>query len=74
MDVKYVVSDNWQMHKKALKQPHGMTSIFVFYFCSEVVYPPDHDFIFFRVFRFLKIFLINISMKPLKTQTNFLYT
>ena len=47
---------------------------FRFQFCSEVLYPPDHDFIFFRVFRFLKIFLINISMKPLKTQTNFLYT
>ena len=37
-----------------LKQPLGMTSIFVF--------------------RFLQIFLIIISMKPLKTQTNFLYT
>ena len=33
------------------------------------MYPPGHDFIFFRVFRFLQIFLINISMKPLKTQT-----
>ena len=38
------------------------------------MYPPDNDFNFFRVFRFLQIFLINISMKPLKTQTNFLYT
>ena len=26
---------------------------FRFLFCNEVVYPPDHDFIFFRVFRFL---------------------
>ena len=47
---------------------------FRFHFCNEVVYPKDHDFIFFRIFRFLKIFFINISMKPLKTQTNFLYT
>ena len=47
---------------------------FRFYFCNEVVYPPDHDFIFFTVFRFKKIFFINISMNPLKTQTNFLFT
>ena len=47
---------------------------FRFYFCNNVVYPPDHDFIFFRVFWFKKIFFINISMNPLKTQTNFLYT
>ena len=47
---------------------------FCFSFCNEVVYPPDHDYIFFRVFRFLQIFLINISMKPLKTRTYFLYT
>ena len=46
---------------------------FRFYFCNEVVYLPDHDF-FFRVFRFLKIFFLNLSMKLLKTQTNFLYT
>ena len=45
---------------------------FCFYFCNEVVYLPDHDFIFFRVFRFLEIFFINIPMNPLKTQTNFL--
>ena len=51
-----------------------MTSIFVFYFCNEVVYPTDHDFILFRVFIFKKIFYINISMKPLKTRTNVLYT
>ena len=47
-----------------------MTSIFVFSFVS----PPDHDFIFFRVFRFKKIFFINISMNPIKTQTNFMFT
>ena len=35
--------------------------------CNEVVYPPDHDFIF----RFLKIFLINISMNLFKIQTFF---
>ena len=34
---------------------------FRFYFCNEVVYHPDHDFMFFRVFRFFKIFYINIS-------------
>ena len=27
---------------------------FRFQFCNEVVYPPDHDFIFFRVFRLKK--------------------
>ena len=48
-----------------------MKSIFVF---SFVMYPPDHDFIFFRVFRFFKIFFINISINPIKTQTNFVYT
>ena len=37
---------------------------FCFNFGNEVVDPPDHDFIFFRVFRFLKIFFINISMNP----------
>ena len=51
-----------------------MTSIFVFQFCNEDVYPPNHDFIFFRFFKVLKISFINISMNPLKTQTNFLYT
>ena len=35
------------------------------------MYPPDHDFIFFRVFRFLKIFFINISMKCLKPKQTF---
>ena len=30
---------------------------FRFYFCNEVVYPPDRDFIFFRVFRLKKIFV-----------------
>ena len=29
---------------------------FRLYFCNEVVYPPDQDFIFFSVFRFKKIF------------------
>ena len=47
---------------------------FRFRFCNEVVYPQDHDFIFFWIFRFKKIFFINISMKLLQTQTNFLYT
>ena len=53
-----------------LKQSLGMTSIPV----SEVVYPTDHVFIFFRIFIFLQIFLINISMNPEVTQTNYLYT
>ena len=35
------------------------------------MYPPDHDFIFFRVFRFLKIFFINISMNRLKPKQTF---
>ena len=43
------------------------------FFCNEVVYPPDHDFNFFRLFRFKKIFFINISMNPLKNQTNLLH-
>ena len=47
---------------------------FRFYFRTEVVYPTDHVFIFFRIFIFLQIFLINISMKPEETQTNYLYT
>ena len=47
---------------------------FRFYFHTEVVYPTDHVFIFFRIFIFLQIFLINISMKPEVTQTNYLYT
>ena len=47
---------------------------FRFYSCNEVVYDPDQEFIFFRVFRFLQIFLFNISMKPEGTQTNDLYT
>ena len=47
---------------------------FRFYFRTEVVYPTDHVFIFFRIFIFLQIFLINISMKPEETQTNYFYT
>ena len=47
---------------------------FWFYFRTEVVYPTDHVFIFFRIFIFLQIFLINISMKPEETQTHYLYT
>ena len=46
---------------------------FRFYFRTEVVYPTDHVLIFFRIFIFLQIFLINISMKPEETQTNYLY-
>ena len=37
-----------------------------------MVYPTDH--VFFRIFIFLQIFLINISMNPEVTQTNYLYT
>ena len=47
---------------------------FRFFFRPEVVYPTDHVFIFFRIFIFLQIFLINISIKPEVTQTNSLYT
>ena len=46
---------------------------FRFKFRTEVVYPTDHVFIFFRIFIFLQIFLINISMNPEVTQTNYLY-
>ena len=38
------------------------------------MYHTDHVFIFFRIFIFLQIVLINISMKPEVTQTNYLYT
>ena len=38
------------------------------------MYPTDHVFIFFRIFIFLQIILINISMIPEVTQTNYLYT
>ena len=41
---------------------------------TEVVYPTDHFFIFFSIFIFLQIFLINISMKSEVTQTNYLFT
>ena len=58
----------------ALKQPLGMISNYRFNFRTEVVYPTDHVFIFFRICIFLQIFLINISMKPEVTQTNYLYT
>ena len=52
-----------------------MTSIFVFYFVMKyLVYPTDHDFIFYGIFRFKKIFFIHYFMNPTVTQTNFLYT
>ena len=38
------------------------------------MYPTDHVFIFFRIFIFLQIVLINISRNPEVTQTNYLYT
>ena len=43
---------------------------FRFYFCNEVVYPTDHDFIFFQSF-YIKKKIINIYMNPLKTQQTF---
>ena len=46
---------------------------FRIYFRTEVVYPTIM-FFFFRIFIFLQIFLINISMKLEVTQTNYLYT
>ena len=46
-----------------LKQPLGMSSILVLL--------PHWSF---RIFIFLQIFFINISMKPEETQTNYLYT
>ena len=44
-----------------------------FGFCDEVVYPTDHDFIDFRIFRFKKIFFINIFMNPAKKTKLFVY-
>ena len=41
------------------------------YFCSEAAHPTDHNFIYFRIFRF---FFINISMDLQKTQTAYVYT
>ena len=60
-----------------LKQLLGMTSILVLNFVmhpTDVLHPTDHDFIFFRVLRFLKIVFIYIFMNPTVTKTNFLYT
>ena len=37
------------------------------------MYPTDHVFIFFKIFIFSQIFLINISMNLEVTQTNYLY-
>ena len=47
---------------------------FRFLFCNEVVYPTDHDFIFYGIFRFFQIFFIHTFMNPTVTQTNFAYT
>ena len=47
---------------------------FRFLFCNEVVYPTDHDFIFYGILRFFKIFFIHYFMNLTVTQTNFLYT
>ena len=47
---------------------------FRFLFGNEVVYHTDHDFIFYGIFRFFKIFFIQTFMNPTITQTNFLYT
>ena len=41
---------------KYLKGLCGMTSILFLKFGNEVVYPTDHDIIYFRIFRFLQIF------------------
>ena len=43
-------------------------------FCNEVVNPTDHDFIFYGIFRFSKIFFIHYFMNSTVTQTNVLYT
>ena len=57
-----------------LKQPLGMTSIFVSSLVMKYCIPQIMILFFSEFLDFLKIFFINISMKPLKTQTNFLYT
>ena len=42
------------MYNTILKGARRMTSILVFKFCNEVVYPTDQDFIFFILFTFEK--------------------
>ena len=54
-----------------MKRLLGMTSIFVFNFVMK--YLTDHDFILFIVLRIFLTFFINISMNPLKNQTNFFF-
>ena len=67
------VGDNI-IHPIILKQLLMMTSILFFLFCNEVVFHTDHDFIFYRIFRFSEIFFIHYFMNSTVTQTNFLYT
>ena len=43
-------------------------------FCNEVVYPTDHDFFFYGIFLFKKIFFVHTFMNPTVTQTHVLYT
>ena len=47
---------------------------FRFLFCNEEVYPTDHYYFFYWIFRFIKIFFTHTFMNPTVTQTNFLYT
>ena len=54
-----------------LKAAHRDDINIRFLFCNEVVYPTDHDFIFYWIFIFLKIFFIHTFMNPTVTQTNF---
>ena len=74
--LRLLATTTWNCHK--YNQNGGyLRKIWTFNLCCFNVGTTliqDHDFIFFRVFRFLQIFFINISMKPLKTQTNSLYT
>ena len=56
-----------------LKQLLGMTSIFVFIFAVKKCIPQIIILFFSELLDFFKYFSINISIKPLKTQTKFLY-
>ena len=64
---------NFQNSRQTIKAAPYDDINFCFLFCSEVVYPTDHDFIFHGIFTFLKIFFIHYFMNPTVTQTN-LYT
>ena len=64
VDISELVSVSQTFKQNYVKAAPWDDINFRFQFRTEVVYPTDHVFIFFRIFIFLQIFLINISMKP----------